>query len=67
MLRRRSRAVSEHSQHMAGKAMDFRLPDVDIATLRAAAMQLQYGGVGYYPTPRPSCISTPAASAPGRA
>jgi hypothetical protein len=48
MLRRRSKAVSEHSQHMAGRAMDIRLPDVDTATLRAAAMKLQYGGVGYY-------------------
>jgi hypothetical protein len=48
MLRMRSRAVSEHSLHMAGKAMDIRLPDVDPAQLRAVAMQLQYGGVGYY-------------------
>ena len=49
MLRHRSRAVSEHSQHMSGKAMDIRLPDVDTARLRAAAMRLQYGGVGHYP------------------
>src|SRR3712207_2351882 len=49
MLRRRSRGVSEHSQHMLGKAMDFRLPDVDMARVRAIAMRLQYGGVGYYP------------------
>lgn len=48
MLRMRSRAVSEHSLHMAGKAMDIRLPDVDTAQLRAVAMRLQYGGVGYY-------------------
>jgi len=48
MLRRRSRAVSEHSQHMSGKAMDIRLPDIDNARLRAAAMHLQYGGVGFY-------------------
>jgi uncharacterized protein YcbK (DUF882 family) len=48
MLRRRSSGVSEHSQHMLGKAMDIRLPDVDTARLRAAAMRLQYGGVGYY-------------------
>jgi hypothetical protein len=48
MLRRRSKAVSEHSQHMAGKAMDIRLPDVETARLRAIAMKLQYGGVGYY-------------------
>ena len=48
MLRRRSSGVSEHSQHMLGRAMDIRLPDVDTARLRAAAMRLQYGGVGYY-------------------
>jgi uncharacterized protein YcbK (DUF882 family) len=48
MLRQRSRAVSEHSQHMSGKAMDIRLPDVDAARLRAIAMRLQHGGVGYY-------------------
>jgi uncharacterized protein YcbK (DUF882 family) len=48
MLRERSSAVSEHSQHMAGKAIDIRLPDVDPARLRAIAMRLQYGGVGYY-------------------
>jgi hypothetical protein len=49
MLHRRSKGVSEHSQHMLGKAMDIRLPDVDSARLRAIAMKLQYGGVGYYP------------------
>ena len=49
MLRRRSQGVSEHSQHMLGRAMDFRLPDVDMARVRAIAMRLQYGGVGYYP------------------
>jgi uncharacterized protein YcbK (DUF882 family) len=48
MLRNRSRGVSEHSQHMSGRAMDIRLPDVDTARLRAVAMRLQYGGVGYY-------------------
>ncbi|MET0745903.1 MAG: DUF882 domain-containing protein [Microvirga sp.] len=47
-LRQRSSGVSEHSQHMLGKAMDVRLPDVDTGRLRAVAMQLQYGGVGYY-------------------
>lgn len=48
MLRRRSSGVSEHSQHMLGKAMDIRLPDVDTGRLRAIAMRMQYGGVGYY-------------------
>jgi uncharacterized protein YcbK (DUF882 family) len=47
-LRRRSSGVAEHSQHMLGKAMDIRLPDVDTGRLRAIAMKMQYGGVGYY-------------------
>jgi uncharacterized protein YcbK (DUF882 family) len=47
-LRRRSKAVSEHSQHMLGKAMDVRLPDVSTERLREIAMKMQYGGVGYY-------------------
>ncbi|WP_460451279.1 DUF882 domain-containing protein [Alsobacter sp. SYSU BS001988] len=48
MLHRRSRAVSEQSQHMLGKAMDIRMPDVETGKLRSAAMRLQHGGVGYY-------------------
>jgi hypothetical protein len=34
---------------MLGKAMDFYIPGVKLQTLRALAMQLQVGGVGYYP------------------
>ncbi|MBM6583711.1 DUF882 domain-containing protein [Microvirga sp. BT689] len=49
-LRRRSSGVAEHSQHMLGKAMDIRLPDVETGRLRAIAMKMQYGGVGYYPS-----------------
>ena len=52
MLRRRSRAVSDQSQHMLGKAMDFSLPDVGMDRVRAIAMRLQHGGVGYYPSSR---------------
>jgi uncharacterized protein YcbK (DUF882 family) len=48
-LRSRSRAVSEQSQHMLGRAMDIRIPDVDAARVREAAMRLQHGGVGFYP------------------
>ena len=48
MLRRASGGVAENSQHIAGKAMDIRLPDVDTARLREIAMRLQYGGVGFY-------------------
>ncbi len=50
MLRRRSRAVAKHSQHMRGKALDFYLPDVPIDRVRAVGMRLQNGGVGYYPS-----------------
>jgi len=49
MLRRRSSVVAKNSQHMQGKAMDFYLPDVPAERLRAVAMRLQNGGVGYYP------------------
>jgi uncharacterized protein YcbK (DUF882 family) len=47
-LRRRSSGVAENSQHILGKAMDIRLPDVETGRLRAIAMKMQYGGVGYY-------------------
>ena len=49
MLRRRSSGVAKNSQHMQGKALDFYLPDVSAARLRAVGMRLQNGGVGYYP------------------
>lgn len=49
MLRRRSRGVAKHSQHMLGKAMDFYLPDTPTAKIREAGMLLQRGGVGFYP------------------
>ncbi len=51
MLRGRSRnsGVAEKSQHMLGKAMDFFIPDVKLASLRAIGMKMQVGGVGFYP------------------
>lgn len=51
MLRNRSRVtgVAKNSQHMLGKAMDFYIPGVKLAKLRAIAMQMQVGGVGFYP------------------
>ncbi|SCB59462.1 Uncharacterized conserved protein YcbK, DUF882 family [Rhizobium aethiopicum] len=51
LLRGRSRksGVAEKSQHMLGKAMDFFIPDVKLATLRAIGMKMQVGGVGFYP------------------
>jgi uncharacterized protein YcbK (DUF882 family) len=50
MLRRRSKAVAEFSQHMLGKAMDMHYLDVPMSRVREIAMRLQRGGVGYYPT-----------------
>lgn len=50
MLAERSSGVADNSQHMRGTAMDFFIPGVPLAKLRAAAMRKQVGGVGYYPT-----------------
>jgi len=48
-LRQRSEGVAAGSLHMVGQAIDIRLTDVPLASLRAAARSLQRGGVGYYP------------------
>lgn len=50
MLRRSSRGVAEHSQHIRGKAIDIHLDDVGLSRIREAGMRLQKGGVGYYPS-----------------
>jgi uncharacterized protein YcbK (DUF882 family) len=50
MLRRRSRQVAEHSQHMQGKAIDAHFLDVSTGRIRDVAMRMQAGGVGFYPT-----------------
>jgi uncharacterized protein YcbK (DUF882 family) len=49
MLRKRSKGVAEKSQHIKGKAMDFYIPGVSLKKLRYLGLQLQAGGVGYYP------------------
>jgi uncharacterized protein YcbK (DUF882 family) len=48
MLRSRSSGVAHKSQHLLGKAIDVRLDDVDLATLRDMALEMRRGGVGYY-------------------
>jgi uncharacterized protein YcbK (DUF882 family) len=50
MLRRRSRQVAEHSQHMEGRAIDAHFVDVGPARIRDIAMRMEEGGVGFYPT-----------------
>ncbi|MCV6600877.1 MAG: DUF882 domain-containing protein [Cohaesibacter sp.] len=49
MLRRRSRGVAKQSRHTRGQAMDFYLPGVPVSKIRAVALRMQAGGVGYYP------------------
>lgn len=44
-----SAGVSRNSLHMEGRAIDVRLAGVDTRLLRAAALELRAGGVGYYP------------------
>lgn len=50
MLRSKSSGVAENSQHMKGKAIDFFIPGIKLATLRETVMRRQVGGIGYYPT-----------------
>lgn len=45
-----SNGVAKHSLHLEGRAIDIRLPAVPLAQLRRAALSLQQGGVGYYPS-----------------
>jgi uncharacterized protein YcbK (DUF882 family) len=42
--------VARHSLHMLGKAIDLRIPAVDLFSIRETAMDLHLGGVGYYPS-----------------
>lgn len=48
MLRSRSNGVARRSQHLLGKAIDVRLTDVPIETIRKVAYNLGVGGVGFY-------------------
>jgi uncharacterized protein YcbK (DUF882 family) len=50
MLRASSRGVAEHSQHILGHAIDIRIPGSTTVRIRNAALSLNEGGVGYYPT-----------------
>lgn len=52
MLHAHSSAVATKSLHQLGKAIDIRIPGVDLDRLRKAALSMQAGGVGYYPDPQ---------------
>jgi uncharacterized protein YcbK (DUF882 family) len=49
MLRDKSSGVARNSPHLLGKAIDLRRTGVELARLRDAAIEMQRGGVGYYP------------------
>ena len=49
MLASHSGGVAKGSLHMQGKAIDIRIPGIQLADLRRAGLKLQSGGVGYYP------------------
>lgn len=50
MLAEQSGGVAKNSLHTHGKAIDIRLPGRKLSDLRSAALSLQMGGVGYYPS-----------------
>jgi uncharacterized protein YcbK (DUF882 family) len=50
MLRRTTEGVARRSFHMAGRAIDIRMPAVPTQHVQRAALQLGGGGVGYYPS-----------------
>jgi uncharacterized protein YcbK (DUF882 family) len=49
MLRQTSSGVASNSFHLKGMAIDIRLPGFKTHRLRDCCIQLQSGGVGYYP------------------
>lgn len=49
-LHKNSKGVATKSLHMQGKAIDIRIEGVHSRDVRAAAISLARGGVGYYPS-----------------
>jgi uncharacterized protein YcbK (DUF882 family) len=49
MLASLSDGVAQNSRHLQGKAIDIRVPGRRLKQVRATAMALYGGGVGYYP------------------
>lgn len=48
-LRQHTQGVAKGSLHMAGKAIDIRMPGCDLTKLHRTARALKRGGVGLYP------------------
>lgn len=49
LLRAKSPLVAKKSFHLTGRAVDIRVPGVASSDVRQAAIDLRFGGVGYYP------------------
>lgn len=49
VLHARSHQVAEHSLHMEGEALDIRVTGFSTAKLHQYALNMERGGVGYYP------------------
>lgn len=49
-LRSRSSGVAKYSLHMEGRALDLNVPGRTAKQIREAAVSMQSGGVGYYPS-----------------
>lgn len=50
MLAAQSSGVAKKSYHLKGQAIDVSLPDRSLSQLHEVALNLQAGGVGYYPS-----------------
>ncbi|MGI9476245.1 MAG: DUF882 domain-containing protein [Hyphomicrobiaceae bacterium] len=50
MLRKTRGGQARRSQHLLGRAVDVRFPDIPVRRLRYSALLREQGGVGYYPT-----------------
>jgi len=50
MMHDRSRGVAKKSMHIEGRAIDIRLQDAALSNVHKAALAMNAGGVGYYPS-----------------
>jgi len=48
LLHQNSNGVAKRSLHMQGRAIDVRIPRMDLTVMHKTALQMQAGGVGYY-------------------
>ena len=49
LLQRRGRGIASNSLHLQGRALDVRIPKIELDRLKETAFLLARGGIGYYP------------------